>query len=154
MSHPQRFSPVESAADGTRTQRALETPRLTRTSAALSACSPSCRVQPAAQVGPTLGPRRQWSSELGVGRPRATNPGDLGPWPGSAGAGPSNSRARASRKCHCRGPVWNGGFDFRCAQFPKPEYTLLQRLRNDVLGGCTQRVAIATALRVTAEVVR
>ena len=37
---------------------------------------------------------------------------------------------------------------------PKPEYTLLQRLRNDVLGGCTQRVAIATALRVTAEVVR
>ena len=45
-------------------------------------------------------------------------------------------------------------YDFRCAQFPKPEYTLLQRLRNDVLGGCTQRVAIATALRVTAEVVR
>src|SRR5262245_49855494 len=40
------------------------------------------------------------------------------------------------------------------AQLPAPEYTLLQRLRNDVLGGCTQRVAIATALRVTAEVVR
>jgi hypothetical protein len=46
------------------------------------------------------------------------------------------------------------GFDFRCAQFPVPEYTLLQRLRRDVLGGVTQRVAIATALRVTAEVLR
>jgi hypothetical protein len=46
-------------------------------------------------------------------------------------------------------------YGFRCAQFPKPEYTLLQRLRKDVLGdGCTQRAAIATALRVTAEVVR
>src|SRR5215813_6138621 len=43
---------------------------------------------------------------------------------------------------------------FRCAQFPKPEYEALQRLRKDVLGGVTQRVAIATALRVTAEVVR
>jgi len=31
-------------------------------------------------------------------------------------------------------------YGFRCAQFPKPEYTLLQRLRKDVLGdGCTQR---------------
>jgi hypothetical protein len=39
-------------------------------------------------------------------------------------------------------------------QFPVPEYTLLQRLRRDVLGGVTQRVAIATALRVTAEVLR
>ena len=28
---------------------------------------------------PALDPRRQWSSELGVGRPRATNPGDLVP---------------------------------------------------------------------------
>ena len=45
-------------------------------------------------------------------------------------------------------------YGFRMAQLPAPEYTLLQRLRNDVLGGCTQRVAIATALRVTAEVVR
>jgi len=45
-------------------------------------------------------------------------------------------------------------FGFRMAQLPAPEYTLLQRLRNDVLGGCTQRAAIATALRVTAEVVR
>ena len=45
-------------------------------------------------------------------------------------------------------------YGFRCAQFPKPEYEALQRLRKDVLGGVTQRVAIATALRVTAEVVR
>jgi hypothetical protein len=30
----------------------------------------------------------------------------------------------------------------------------LQQLRRDVLGGVTQRVAIATALRVTAEVLR
>ena len=45
-------------------------------------------------------------------------------------------------------------YGFRMAQLPAPEYTLLQRLRKDVLGGCTQRVAIATALRVTAEVVR
>ena len=45
-------------------------------------------------------------------------------------------------------------YGFRMAQLAAPEYTLLQRLRNDVLGGCTQRVAIATALRVTAEVVR
>ena len=46
-------------------------------------------------------------------------------------------------------------YGFRMAQLPAPEYTLLQRLRKDVLGdGCTQRAAIATALRVTAEVVR
>src|SRR5262245_29382402 len=45
-------------------------------------------------------------------------------------------------------------YGFRCAQFPKPEYEALQRLRKDVLSGVTQRVAIATALRVTAEVVR
>ena len=45
-------------------------------------------------------------------------------------------------------------YGFRCAQFPVLEYTLLQRLRRDVLGGVTQRVAIATALRVTAEVLR
>jgi len=45
-------------------------------------------------------------------------------------------------------------YGFRCAQFPKPEYEALQRLRKDVLGGVTQRVAIATALRVTAAVVR
>ena len=45
-------------------------------------------------------------------------------------------------------------YGFRCAQFPIVEYTLLQRLRRDVLGGVTQRVAIATALRVTAEVLR
>jgi len=46
-------------------------------------------------------------------------------------------------------------YGFRMAQLPAPEYTLLQRLRRDVLGdGCTQRAAIATALRVTAEVVR
>ena len=45
-------------------------------------------------------------------------------------------------------------YGFRCAQFPKPEYEALQRLRKDVLGGVTQRVALAVALRVTAEVVR
>src|SRR5215471_20521836 len=46
-------------------------------------------------------------------------------------------------------------YGFRMAQLPAPEYTILQRLRKDLLGdGCTQRVAIATALRVTAEVVR
>jgi len=46
-------------------------------------------------------------------------------------------------------------YGFRMAQLPAPEYTILQRLRKDLLGdGCTQRAAIATALRVTAEVVR
>src|SRR5215471_12490748 len=46
-------------------------------------------------------------------------------------------------------------YGFRMAQLPAPEYTILQRLRKDLLGdGCTQRVAIATALRVTAELVR
>src|SRR5215510_6404209 len=46
-------------------------------------------------------------------------------------------------------------YGFRMAQLPAPEYTILQRLRKDLLGdGCTQRAAIATALRVTAAVVR
>ena len=46
-------------------------------------------------------------------------------------------------------------YGFRMAQLPAPEYAILQRLRKDLLGdGCTQRAAIATALRVTAEVVR
>src|SRR5262249_58807761 len=45
-------------------------------------------------------------------------------------------------------------YGVRMAQLPSPEYALLQRLRNDVLGGCTQRAAIATALRVTGELVR
>src|SRR5262245_42855758 len=66
------------------------------------------------------------------------------------------SRARARAAFLFLGANRTGGhmYGFRMAQLPTPEYTLLQRLRNDVLGGCTQRVAIATALRVTAEVVR